>query len=229
MIKDGEKKPCAFLADVSCSVHYKTFSLKIDDVTVTRGQDGRGHRWRCGHLLGKHHIVRLLTRFLDVRREPPSKEVIGLMEGAVSLIEQVLDSLNDSIDDEVRRRILMQVSRSRGTPYVNQHGDIDFYPDEEKQSEAESYLYLFRHDNGLTKIGFSKNPEKREKTIQAEDPRVHMLATRKGKLSQEARLHKIFAEKRVRGEWFDLNENDIDWLFFVCGFQKHEEFNLQSQ
>ncbi len=63
--------------------------------------------------------------------------------------------------------------------------------------------------NGLHKIGRSLSPLKREKTLQSEEPEIEMVASWPGKTSDEYDLHKRFASKRIRGEWFNLDESDV--------------------
>jgi hypothetical protein len=77
-----------------------------------------------------------------------------------------------------------------------------------------------RHTNGLTKIGRAVNPEAREKTLQAEDPRLEMIFSSDGIGHYERKLHQVFADFRKRGEWFDLDEHHVEWIkFFFTGFK----------
>ena len=70
------------------------------------------------------------------------------------------------------------------------------------------YLMLNgRH--GLVKIGRSKRPRGRERTLQGEDPWLELLACWPAPVAQENLLHKHFATKRERGEWFRLQVRDI--------------------
>jgi hypothetical protein len=80
------------------------------------------------------------------------------------------------------------------------------------------YVYLM-HDkrNGYHKIGISKTPEYREKTLQSEQPNIEMVCfkrypSRKIAKAFESALHDAYAEQRVRGEWFNLSEIDIEML-----------------
>ena len=80
------------------------------------------------------------------------------------------------------------------------------------------YVYLM-HDkrNGYHKIGISKTPEYREKTLQSEQPNIEMICfkrypSRKIAKAFESALHDAYAEQRVRGEWFNLSEIDIEML-----------------
>jgi hypothetical protein len=74
------------------------------------------------------------------------------------------------------------------------------------------YVYVMKHVCGLFKIGKATNPKVRERTLQAEDPRLELVAYAPCGRKVESKLHKIFADKRVRGEWFSLEQNHVDWI-----------------
>ena len=83
------------------------------------------------------------------------------------------------------------------------------------------YLMIDNH-TGLYKIGRSIKPLKREKTLQSEKPSIKLLYDWEAVNKDEHTLHKIFKRKRVRGEWFDLNDIDISSIknYFQ---EKHEQ------
>ena len=75
------------------------------------------------------------------------------------------------------------------------------------------------HDskNGYHKIGISKTPQYREKTLQSEKPSIDLVCSkeypsRKIAEAMEAALHKVYEENRIRGEWFDLSDFDVMML-----------------
>lgn len=75
------------------------------------------------------------------------------------------------------------------------------------------FVYLMRHGRADTiKIGYSKNPKEREDTLQAEDPDLNLLASWPGTKDDERALHARFSALRTRGEWFRLNDIEIDQL-----------------
>ena len=88
-------------------------------------------------------------------------------------------------------------------------------------TEDSCYLYLMKDFNtGYYKIGISNSPEYREKTLQSEKPTIEMISnkkyiSRKIAHSFEQALHKTFSNKRVRGEWFDLNQRDVKEIEFT--------------
>ena len=87
--------------------------------------------------------------------------------------------------------------------------------DESWSNEDFCYVYLMLNvENGYYKIGISKTPEKREKTLQAQEPLIEivekeMFPTRKLAMAVERGLHIKFKRKRLRGEWIELDKNDI--------------------
>ena len=63
----------------------------------------------------------------------------------------------------------------------------------------------------------AKDPKYREKTLQSEQPEIEMICNKRypsRKIAEaiESALHKAYAERRVRGEWFKLSDIDIQML-----------------
>jgi len=94
--------------------------------------------------------------------------------------------------------------------------NIKFKPRESLKEAFETcYVYLMKdNSNGIFKIGISNKPEYREKTLQSEKPTIEMVhtkryPTRKTAEVMEKVLHEVYANKRVRGEWFELDHDDI--------------------
>ena len=79
-----------------------------------------------------------------------------------------------------------------------------------EQSRFDSFVYLMEDlRNGLFKIGRSKTPGKRERTLQSEQPSLILRFSIPAAESDETELHRKFASKRSRGEWFSLTETEI--------------------
>lgn len=73
------------------------------------------------------------------------------------------------------------------------------------------YVYLMRNSrNGSTKIGFSKKPRFREKTLQSEEPEIEIICTIPGNIQKERAIQEKYSPARIRGEWFLLSAFDID-------------------
>ena len=77
------------------------------------------------------------------------------------------------------------------------------------------YVYLMNDTaNGFYKIGMANDPEYRESTLQSEKPTIVKICQKKfpsRKIARviESALHKVYENKRIRGEWFSLKERDI--------------------
>lgn len=73
------------------------------------------------------------------------------------------------------------------------------------------FVYVMRDTHlDAYKIGFSNNPQHRERTLQAEKPSIELLHKWQGTIADEEMLHTAFAAKRIRGEWFRLTSEDIE-------------------
>lgn len=77
------------------------------------------------------------------------------------------------------------------------------------------WIYLLRAENGLYKIGMAKELDRRVVQIGIQVPfsveLVHSVEVRDRVLT-EALYHERFRNKRVKGEWFRLDEEDLEWL-----------------
>ena len=77
------------------------------------------------------------------------------------------------------------------------------------------YVYLMRnYNNGHYKIGIAKDTKYREKTLQAEEPDVRLICSKQytdriTARQMEKMLHSHYDKKRLRGEWFDFNEDEV--------------------
>jgi hypothetical protein len=80
------------------------------------------------------------------------------------------------------------------------------------------YVMIDRH-TGYSKIGRSEAPLKREKTLLSQAPLIELLFYFGAPLAMEVELHKTFESKRIRGEWFDLMQEDLDYIKKVGGVQ----------
>jgi len=75
------------------------------------------------------------------------------------------------------------------------------------------YVYVARSEGGEVKIGKSKDPKSRIKSLSTGNPQpLHLVKSAKvpnaGEL--EKKMHERYQEYRLHGEWFDLPESEID-------------------
>lgn len=77
------------------------------------------------------------------------------------------------------------------------------------------YVYLMKDiANNFHKIGISRHLEYREHTLQSDKPTIELLCAKEYPnrtiaLAIEAALHKVYSSKRLRGEWFNLDDSDV--------------------
>lgn len=74
---------------------------------------------------------------------------------------------------------------------------------------AKSYI-LKDNTNNTYKIGKSKNPLKREKTLQSEKPNLKLIKIFENNIEKE--LHELYKDCRLRGEWFKLNNIQLEYI-----------------
>lgn len=78
----------------------------------------------------------------------------------------------------------------------------------------EGYVYLLAA-GGFHKIGRAKDPRKRTETLAIQLPyQTELVFAVKSDdyVALEAELHTIFAGKRKNGEWFELSDEDLEYI-----------------
>lgn len=74
-----------------------------------------------------------------------------------------------------------------------------------------SVCYIIKNKrNNLYKIGYSKDPKNREKTLQSEEPEIKSIKIFKN--NWENVLHEKYKKQRVRGEWFNLSNIQVKYI-----------------
>ncbi len=72
------------------------------------------------------------------------------------------------------------------------------------------FVYLMQDEHtGLYKIGKSSNLNYRERTLAAQIPKIKMIHSFLEGENNEKQLHKKYQNKRIRGEWFNLTQEDV--------------------
>lgn len=91
----------------------------------------------------------------------------------------------------------------------------NFHEYQRLDSSQGGYVYVLRADNGLCKIGKARNIDDRIKQLGLILPYELELVAIIQSLNYsdlEKHLHEYFSEQRIRGEWFNLSQDDIDQL-----------------
>jgi len=94
-------------------------------------------------------------------------------------------------------------------------------------SKCKKVYLLLDSKNSLIKIGQSIHPSLREKTLQGINPKWNLIAAWIAPVSEEKRLHKLFKNKHVRGEWFNLNFNDLEKI--KDEMKNHKRFKYEIE
>lgn len=112
--------------------------------------------------------------------------------------------------------VLIAGIAKRGIRNVRMIDRVDFYRDffnnnfDIPQIADKEYVYLMLNDDtSFIKIGTSRNPHYRERTLKSQEPNIHVIALWCCEKSIEKELHKKFSNKRIRGEWFRLSFSEL--------------------
>lgn len=87
------------------------------------------------------------------------------------------------------------------------------------------FVYLLKSYNedvgDVYKIGISKNEiEERLRNLKTGNPNeievIHIYKTRIKNSKLEARLHRMFKHLLVKGEWYNLSDEDVNNFVYFC-------------
>ena len=79
----------------------------------------------------------------------------------------------------------------------------------ERNSQIKTYI-IKDNTNNTYKIGRSKDPLKREKTLQSEKPNLKLIKIFENNIEKE--LHELYKDCRLRGEWFKLSKVQLQYI-----------------
>lgn len=82
---------------------------------------------------------------------------------------------------------------------------------EKSLSAHVGYVYFIFVSSGKVKIGFSKNPHSRIRSLQtAIESEIRSIMIVPGTLHEEQELHAQFFTERIRGEWFEATQRIVN-------------------
>ena len=173
--------------------------------------DGKRWRWRAAHFCSVH----LITETIFEWPEDVTDAEIEFMVDFVDTIASIMDAAfvgHAEWNHRRSERMRFDHQPRQRTFFLGDDAEIEQEQQETSKDVCGDSLYLMRHKNGLIKIGRSKNPTVRERTLQAEDPMLEMIHCFNGAGLYERRLHEVFSQARVRGEWFRIEDRHVDWI-----------------
>lgn len=78
---------------------------------------------------------------------------------------------------------------------------------------------IVHHERQAVKIGFSRNPSRRFRQLQTGSAdSLTLFEKMPGDRALEKAFHKIFADKRLTGEWFKDSDHEIQSVFGQMAF-----------
>ena len=89
-------------------------------------------------------------------------------------------------------------------------------------------IYLMECNNQY-KIGISNNPKKRYHTFLTGNPSIKMICYSKPvsfATTLEIKLHHLFKNKNIRGEWFSLSDENISTLIKLLSNLSENDFYI---
>jgi prophage antirepressor-like protein len=116
-------------------------------------------------------------------------------------------------------KITKTIIQKREELGVSEEDFINMFQDSYTKSHNEVATYVMYDEiSGYYKIGISKNPKARESTISSQLPKIKTILYLDRNI--EKTLHALFSSKKIRGEWFNLNADDIITITCDFGFKK---------
>ena len=136
------------------------------------------------------------------------------------------------LDEDALRRAVDSIKTDGETNiFINNDGDASIWipedlrekdkplpliacePEKIERRDSAGYIYLIRELNaGHVKIGRTTDPKQRHRTFSVKMPfKIDVLFSFKCKkhIQTEERLHEVFSDLRVDGEWFSLSDKHV--------------------
>lgn len=148
---------------------------------------------------------------LEPQYQPTDEYLLDLCHTAFVALECGLDELTPYAK-EVAATLL-----SRIPEIIQKHRQKEEIKRSRKPTYGQraGYVYLLQSSTGHYKIGRTRNPEDRLRTfgvmLPFEVEYVCVIQT-PDMFKLESDLHNLFSQKRVSGEWFSLDNTDVDHI-----------------
>lgn len=138
---------------------------------------------------------------------------ISILMRNVKKSDEIWKRLMDAVDFDVF--VMNEIERMTNEKKVDFKEDTTFNQEKNSDNQEKRGVYFIQADNGLTKIGRTKNLKNRLSKLKTSSPcelNLIWFIETEHELELEAKIHDVFSVKRVRGEWFDLTDEDMSWI-----------------
>jgi hypothetical protein len=116
----------------------------------------------------------------------------------------------DAIAADEKRKTEDAVRRAEQAYLEAEARQADVQAESLRRSRFPTFVYIMEDTrNKAFKIGRSRTPGKRERTLQSEVPETALRFSIPAEEKHEKALHARFAHRRIRGEWFELSTQDL--------------------
>ena len=153
------------------------------------------------------NVIDLITRDQLVHKEDAENRVMSPLERIGLLVsiasrDDVSDcNVNDAVD------AIKKLVNKRNASFEKIEKQIGV------KVAKPTYVYLMHHGlSNVWKIGRSSDPNRRERTLQHDDPMITLEWSVPALGRFETWLHDRFSDLRLRGEWFKLTDKDVEWI-----------------
>lgn len=153
-----------------------------------------------------------ITPVCDADRNPildkDGKEIYTIVGTFINELDEISEENLSKIEQAVK---LTRKLNKDGVRLQSFYQAPNFARLPKERETPMGFVYVMQNRrNGLFKIGFSKKPYFREKTLQSQEPEVEMIFSHKGSIELEKLIHGNFSRNRIRGEWFSLTEDELE-------------------
>lgn len=99
----------------------------------------------------------------------------------------------------------------KNNPILIHTKGILYVPMANRKRSNDNFIYLMHNrQNNYYKIGRSTNVKIRERTLQAQEPDIVLIEKWQASKDAEKLLHEMYKHKKLRGEWFNLTQVEIE-------------------
>lgn len=177
-----EKHPDIFTIDEGNSIYTNENKFFPRTYMFTKVEDAAFIKDHMGFLMEKEDVVELIGR-----------------------LQEFVDNVTDQEIKEHNEKLLDDYNK----PPENNDKKVA------TKKVVGGHIYLIKADNGLVKIGKTTDLKTRLDHFTAKLPYevklIHSIETN-DHTKLERKLHDLFEHKRKRGEWFELNEKEIQYV-----------------